>query len=55
MNSPDLVEGDLLETRMQVKRAWIDGRPVDLESRHTQLWKKWSARPLPETAADTPR
>jgi hypothetical protein len=32
---------------MRVTRAWIDGREIDLESRHTELWKKWSARPAP--------
>jgi imidazolonepropionase-like amidohydrolase len=46
-----LVEGPLLETRMHVRRAWIDGNEVDLESRHTRLWKKWSARPRPESRA----
>jgi imidazolonepropionase-like amidohydrolase len=42
-----LVEGDLLETRMNVKRAWLDGRELDLSSHHTELWEKWSARPKP--------
>jgi len=42
-----LVDGDLLDVRMQVRRAWIDGREISLESRHTELWKKWSARPAP--------
>jgi imidazolonepropionase-like amidohydrolase len=42
-----LVAGDLLDVRMRVTRAWIDGREIDLESRHTELWKKWSARPAP--------
>ena len=40
-----LVEGDLLDTSMQVRQAWIDGAEVDLSSRHTRLWRKWSARP----------
>lgn len=40
-----LTDRDVLETRMQVVRAWIDGQEVDLESRHTRLWKKWRARP----------
>lgn len=43
-----LVEGDLLETSMNVKRAFLDGRELDLSSRHTELWKKWSARPKPD-------
>jgi imidazolonepropionase-like amidohydrolase len=42
-----LVEGDLLDVRMQVRRAWIDGREISLESHHTELWKKWSSRPAP--------
>jgi imidazolonepropionase-like amidohydrolase len=44
-----LVEGDLLDVRMQVRRAWIDGREIDLETRHTELWKRWSSRPAPRT------
>ena len=47
-----LVEGDLLDIRMNVVGAWLDGAPVDLESRHTRLWKKWSARPRPVAAED---
>lgn len=42
-----LVEGDVLDIRMNVKRAWIDGEEISLESRHTRLWKKWSSRPMP--------
>jgi imidazolonepropionase-like amidohydrolase len=40
-----LTDDDVLETRMLVVRAWIDGREIDLESRHTELWRKWQARP----------
>jgi len=29
--------GDPLQLRTEVEMAWIDGRPVDLSSRHTQL------------------
>lgn len=43
-----IVNGDVLETRMHVERAWLDGRELSLESHHTRLWKKWSARPLPD-------
>ncbi|MCA9751578.1 MAG: amidohydrolase family protein [Gemmatimonadetes bacterium] len=46
-----VVDGDLLETRMHVERAWLDGAEVDLSSHHTELWKKWSSRPLPEAVA----
>lgn len=42
-----VIDGDLLETRMNVKRAFLDGKELDLSSRHTELWKKWSARPAP--------
>jgi imidazolonepropionase-like amidohydrolase len=42
-----LTDGDLLEIRSNVMQEWIDGRPVDLESRHTRLWKKWRDRPRP--------
>ncbi len=42
-----LVEGDLLETRMQVRRAWIDGVERSLESRHTRLAEKYRSRPRP--------
>lgn len=42
-----LTDGDLLEVRSQVVAQWIDGRPVDTESRHTRLWKQWRDRPLP--------
>jgi imidazolonepropionase-like amidohydrolase len=48
-----LVDGDVLEVRMQVVRAWIDGSEIDLENRHTELWKKWSARPGP--SVESPR
>jgi len=40
-----LVEGDLLDVRMRVRRAWIDGREVDLENRHTRLYEKYRGRP----------
>jgi imidazolonepropionase-like amidohydrolase len=45
-----LTDDDVLEVRMQVVRAWLDGREVDLESRHTELWKKWRARPAGSAA-----
>lgn len=47
-----LVEGDLLETRMHVRRAWIDGRELDLNDRHKQLYQKWSARPMPTARSE---
>lgn len=39
-----LVEGDLLDTRMQVRRAWLDGRELDLSTRHTRLWERYRGR-----------
>jgi imidazolonepropionase-like amidohydrolase len=42
-----LTDGDMLEIRSNVLQEWIDGRAVDLESRHTRLWKKWRDRPRP--------
>jgi len=33
--------GDPLQLRTQIDRAWIDGRPVDLSSRQTQLRDKY--------------
>ncbi len=36
-----VTDGDPLETPTQVVRAYIQGRPVDLNSRHTLLWRKY--------------
>jgi imidazolonepropionase-like amidohydrolase len=33
--------GDILETATRVEMAWVQGRPVDLTSKHTQLWEKY--------------
>lgn len=43
----DLVvtDGDLLEVKTNVKMMFIKGAPVDLESKHTKLYKKYLARP----------
>jgi hypothetical protein len=30
-----------------VLQEWIDGRPVDLSSKHTDLWEKYRDRPRP--------
>lgn len=40
-----LTDGDLLETRTQIKQMWIQGRPVNLANRHTQLSDRYLARP----------
>ena len=43
----DLVvtDGDLLEVKTNVKMLFIRGNEVDLESKHTRLYKKYMARP----------
>jgi len=37
-------DGDPLETETQISAAWIQGRKVDLTSRHTQLYDKYSEK-----------
>ncbi len=37
-------DGDILDVRSNVTHAWIDGRRVDLSSRHTQLRDKYRRR-----------
>ncbi len=39
-----VTNGDPLEISTQVERAFIDGAPVDLRSRHTQLYEKYRER-----------
>lgn len=39
-----LCNGDPLETETQISAAWIQGRRVDLSSRHTQLFSKYSEK-----------
>ncbi|QOV88646.1 amidohydrolase family protein [Humisphaera borealis] len=39
-----VTSGDVLETPTQVELAFIQGRPVDLTSRHTRLWKKYQEK-----------
>jgi imidazolonepropionase-like amidohydrolase len=43
----DLVvtDGDLLEVRTSVKMLFVSGNEVDLETKHTRLFKKYMARP----------
>jgi imidazolonepropionase-like amidohydrolase len=40
-----LADGDLLETKTQIKMMWIRGKAVDLETRHTKLSDRYMARP----------
>lgn len=37
-------DGDILETPTQVERAYVQGRLVDLNSRHTQLYRKYAEK-----------
>jgi imidazolonepropionase-like amidohydrolase len=39
-------DGDILDIRSNVKRMWIRGQEVSLESRHTRLYEKYRQRPL---------
>ena len=40
--------GSILDLRTQVKRLWIDGKEVSLESHHTRLYDKYRNRPKPQ-------
>ncbi len=40
-----VTDGDPLEIRTQVKMMFIEGRPIDLESKHTRLYRKYLSRP----------
>lgn len=37
-------DGDPLETETQIEMAWIQGRKVDLNNRHRQLYEKYSEK-----------
>jgi imidazolonepropionase-like amidohydrolase len=38
-------DGDILDLRKNVKRMWIAGEEISLESRHTRLYDKYRNRP----------
>ncbi|MGE0131219.1 MAG: amidohydrolase family protein [Blastocatellales bacterium] len=40
-----VTDGDPLEFKTNVKHMFINGKPVDLSSRHTKLYDKFNARP----------
>jgi len=40
-------DGDILDLRANVKRMWVAGREVSLETRHTRLYEKYRNRPKP--------
>jgi imidazolonepropionase-like amidohydrolase len=42
-----VTDGDILDLRTNVKRMWIAGNEVSLESRHTRLYQKYKNRPKP--------
>lgn len=39
-----ICDGDILETESNVKQAWIQGREVDLTSKHTMLYRKYQQK-----------
>jgi imidazolonepropionase-like amidohydrolase len=41
-------DGDIFDIRANVKRMWIAGKEVSLESRHTKLYEKYKNRPKPQ-------
>jgi imidazolonepropionase-like amidohydrolase len=41
-------DGNIFDIRANVKRLWIAGQEVSLESRHTRLYEKYKNRPLPK-------
>lgn len=40
-----VADGDILDLRAHVKRMWISGQEVSLESRHTRLYDRYRNRP----------
>jgi imidazolonepropionase-like amidohydrolase len=40
-----VADGSILDIRSNVRRMWIAGKEVSLESRHTRLYDKYKARP----------
>jgi len=59
-----VADGDVLETPTHVEQAFVQGRQVDLTSKHTQLWQKYREKyrrlsesqsiARPDTRPDTP-
>ena len=41
-------DGDMFDIRSNVKRMWIEGKEVELKSRHTRLYDKYRKRPKPK-------
>jgi len=42
-----VTDGDPLEIRTQIKYLFINGKQIELRSRHTDLYEKYRARPRP--------
>jgi imidazolonepropionase-like amidohydrolase len=40
-----LTDGDPLQAKTNIKRMFIAGKEVGLESRHTREYEKWAQRP----------
>jgi imidazolonepropionase-like amidohydrolase len=40
-----ITDGDPLEVQTEVRKLYIRGKEVELDSRHTKLYKKYEARP----------
>jgi len=41
-------DGNIFDLRANVKRMWIAGKEISLESRHTRLYEKYKNRPQPK-------
>lgn len=39
-----IADGDILEIATNVQAAWVQGREVDLSSKHVKLWKKYQEK-----------
>jgi imidazolonepropionase-like amidohydrolase len=47
-----VANGDILETPTKVEMAFVQGRQIDLSSRHTKLWEKYRERYAPGRFTD---
>ncbi len=39
-----IADGDILEIATNVQAAWVQGREVDLSSKHVKLWRKYEQK-----------
>ncbi|MFV1988135.1 MAG: amidohydrolase family protein [Gemmatimonadota bacterium] len=46
-----VTDGDALEITTEIQHVFIKGVPVDLENKHSRLWKKYRARPTKRIAS----